>query len=191
MQFHFKIIMSWLVLVFIVSGCGTNQPNTKVVLKSQKPKPVEQKIVKAKLHSAHNNHGYSNTVHRDSADQQEKNNILISNIGSNTDDVGINKISKLELKCTAKEQCARVIQLKIINRWEYPRSYPSYKTILVLDLTSEGYINTIRLKRSSGKRAFDDSVITAVRQAAPFSEIGYLPEADLAEFASIEMVFKR
>ncbi len=148
--------------------------------------PIVPKIKINKPHSVH-----TNLVHRDSVNQQTKSNILISNLGSNTSDIGINKISKLELKCTAKQQCARLIQLKIVNLWDFPRSYPSYKTILVLDLSNDGYINTIKLKRSSGKRAFDDSVITAVRQAAPFSEIGYLPAVDIAEFASIEMVFKR
>jgi len=130
---------------------------------------------------------------RNSVNHQKKNNILVKELTANeTDqDIGTNKITKLKSKCSVKGQCIKLIQTKIIDLWQYPRSYPKFKTILVLDLSREGYITTIRLKRSSGRRAFDDSVIKAVRQAAPFTEITYLSKQDIVEFASIEMVFKR
>jgi outer membrane biosynthesis protein TonB len=130
-------------------------------------------------------------INRNSVSAVSNKNILVTNLATDDQDIGTKKLRKIEAKCSLKGQCVKLIQNKIINLWDFPRSYPKFKTILVLELSDEGHITTIRLKRSSGKRDFDDSVLKAVRQAAPFSEILYLPANDLVEFSSIEMVFKR
>ncbi|MFV2059172.1 MAG: TonB family protein, partial [Gammaproteobacteria bacterium] len=142
-------------------------------------------------------------LQRNNVKLHRENTIVVSNLGGNgkvnnnhtpqvaSPRINHQQIIRLESKCSMKGQCARLIQNKIFDLWQYPKSYPKYKTILVLDLNNRGYITTIKLKRSSGIRAFDDSVIKAVRQAAPFTEITYLPALDITEFSSIEMVFLR
>jgi len=165
-----------MLLLVITGGCALND-SVEPVVGVKKPQKITKK-----------------DKNRNSVDHKKKNNILMTSLAMNIDkeqELGINKKSKLQSKCIAKAQCAMLIQHKIINLWEFPKSYPKFKTILVIELTEQGYITTIRLKRSSGKRAFDDSVLKAVRHAAPFSEITYLSAVDIAEFSSIEMVFKR
>lgn len=181
------IVCSRLILIGLsltVSACTTAdiselQENTETV------KPLLSKKISSKTLATKNDHALHNIAHHKSS------NILVTKLNTDDQYIGSNKISKIELKCSAQLQCIKLIQQKIINRWDYPKSYPKFKTILVLELNQEGYITTIRLRRSSGRRDFDDSVIKAVRQAAPFTEITYLSELALSEFSSLEMVFKR
>jgi len=182
--------LAWMLVLLLVTSCGLN-PNkgnsdNKISKQNTLTGVTDQNTnLKAKKKKVNPN--------RSSVKNESVNNILVTDLGSNQsdEDVGYNKISKIELKCQYKDQCAKLIQDKIIKLWQFRRSYPKFKTILVLELSNEGYITTIRLKRSSGRRAFDDSVIKAVRQAAPFKAIQYLPEYDITEFSSIELVFKR
>ena len=178
MKNNILFIIIGILSVFVLTGCASNQSKKNTAKVSSISKKAKTK----------------HDPQRNSVNHQAENSIAVSNLGTDDDspkEVGNNRVSTLESKCTMTGQCVQLIQHKIINLWEYPRSYPKYKTILVLDLTQNGYITTIKLKRSSGVRAFDDSVIKAVRQAAPFTEITYLSSADIAEFSSIEMVFKR
>ncbi len=166
-------------LVFTVSACAITDVqqhhNDTEITKVLPPKKISQK----------NDHALHNLQH------QSRKNILVTNLNTDDHNIGSNKISKIEFICSAQLQCVKLIQNKIMSFWDYPKSYPKFKTILVLELNRDGYITIIRLKRSSGRRDFDDSVIKAVRQAAPFTEITHLPELTLSEFSSIEMVFKR
>jgi TonB family protein len=180
-----NVILILTVFVFTLSACVTNQSKNKNY-NSENTKSSHVKKTK----STSPNRGSQ----RNSVKHHSKSSIMVSNLGSNDqtiENAAPNRVSYIEEKCSLKGQCVKLIQHKIIDLWQYPRSYPKYKTILVLDLSRKGYITTIKLKRSSGVRAFDDSVIKAVRQAAPFTEITYLPALEIAEFSSIEMVFKR
>ncbi len=182
MRNNFLFIIIGFLSVFVLNACVANQS------KNYNSSQVSSNTKKAKTKKS------KRDPQRNSVNHQAENSIAVSNLGTDDDspkEVGNNRVSKLESKCSLKGQCVQLIQYKIINLWQYPRSYPKYKTILVLDLTQQGYITTIKLKRSSGVRAFDDSVIKAVRKAAPFTEITYLSSNDIAEFSSIEMVFKR
>jgi len=186
MQYRFLSIPSLILVMLFLSACVANE------VKKNKNTNVGQ--TKAALSSNKKTKSKKRQTQRTSVDHEKKNNILVTNLATDNDaekEVGANINSKIESKCSLTGQCIKLIQNKIIDLWEYRKSYPKYKTILVLDLSKEGYITTIRLKRGSGIRAFDDSVITAVRQAAPFTEITYLPEVDIAEFSSIELVFRR
>lgn len=185
MQHHFFSILTGIVVTLFISSCTSNQclPNQYSETDLSSLAKPETRNIKVKPKKR--------DLQRTSITQKTKNIILVSNLVADDEDIGHNKITKIVSKCQYKGQCAKLIRDKIIDRWQYQRSYPKFKTILVLELSKQGYISVIRLKHSSGRRAFDDSVIKAVRHAAPFTEITYLPEVDLAEFSSIEMVFKR
>ncbi len=185
MQFFYTVYPRLLLtgLVFTVSACAitdAQQHHNETEMAKAPATTVPQKKM-----PQHNGHALHNVAH------QNRKNILVTNLNTDDHDIGNNKISKIELKCSAQLQCVKLIQNKIMNFWDFPKSHPKFKTILVLELNRDGYITTIRLKRSSGRRDFDDSVIKAVRQAAPFTEVTYLSELMLSEFSSIEMVFKR
>ncbi|MFV1982301.1 MAG: TonB family protein [Thiohalomonadales bacterium] len=175
MQNHFFSVLTWIVFLFIISIFVSTQG-----LNAGQSRSSIKKIKSSKQNSQ-----------RTSIDHEKKANIMVTNLAGDDQESSTDSITKIAAKCTVKGQCVKLIQHKIFDLWNYRRSHPKFKTVLVLELSRDGYITAIRLKQSSGRRAFDDSVLKAVRRAAPFTEITYLSAADIEEFSSIELVFKR
>lgn len=99
--------------------------------------------------------------------------------------------SQPKIKCENAQHCVKVINKRITQYWILPARNSGLKTILIIDIGTQGYIAQIRINHSSGDRMYDDSVIRAVRKAAPFDEITSLTELEITEFESLKLIFKR
>jgi TonB family protein len=82
----------------------------------------------------------------------------------------------------------RTVQEKIKQAWVFSSGSPDLTTTVHFAINAEGALAGVKIAHSSNDNAFDDSVVRAIRRAAPFPPP---PEKHRAEFeAGIEALFK-
>jgi TonB family protein len=80
------------------------------------------------------------------------------------------------------------VQEKIKKAWSFAGSNPDLNATVTFGINPDGSLNSVQVTSSSRDPAFDDSVVRAIRRAAPFAPP---PEKYRPQFsAGIEAVFK-
>lgn len=82
----------------------------------------------------------------------------------------------------------RTVQEKIKEAWSFPAGGPDLTASVLFAIGPDGSVTKVQVTHSSSEAAFDDSVIRAIRRAAPFPPP---PEEYRSEFANgVEATFK-
>jgi colicin import membrane protein len=82
----------------------------------------------------------------------------------------------------------QAVQKKIKEAWSFAGNNPNLNATVTFGINPDGSLNSVRVTVSSRDPSFDDSVIRAIRRAAPFSAP---PTKYNQQFAQgIEAVFK-
>ena len=63
---------------------------------------------------------------------------------------------------------ARTFQQRVKDAWVWDDKSLEINTKVYIELTPEGALRKVDLRRTSGNSAFDESVLAAVKKAAPF-----------------------
>ena len=61
------------------------------------------------------------------------------------------------------------VQKKIKDAWSFAGSNPNLTATVTFGINPDGSLNSVRVVTSSRDLAFDDSVVRAIRRAAPFA----------------------
>jgi TonB family protein len=82
-------------------------------------------------------------------------------VGSGTGSAGIEQDTEFLLYY-------KDVQDKIKGSWNFAGGDPSLTATVVYGINPDGTLNGLRVVNSSGDSAFDDSVVRAIKRAAPF-----------------------
>jgi TonB family protein len=61
------------------------------------------------------------------------------------------------------------VQKKIKEAWSFAGNNPNLNATVTFGINPDGSLNSVRVTVSSRDPSFDDSVVRAIRRAAPFS----------------------
>ena len=82
----------------------------------------------------------------------------------------------------------QVVQKKIKDAWSFAGNNPNLTATVTFGINPDGTLNSVRVTGSSRDLSFDDSVVRAIRRAAPFPAP---PEKYRAQFAEgLPAIFK-
>ncbi len=102
-------------------------------------------------------------------------------VGPGTGSAGIQKDAEFLLYY-------RTVQAKIKNAWTFSGGRSDLETQVRFAIEADGALTGVKITRGSGDPAFDDSVIRAIRRAAPFAPP---PEKQRTAFAQgVEAIFR-
>ena len=63
----------------------------------------------------------------------------------------------------------RTVQQKVKDAWTFPGGSNDLSADVEFSIGADGALNSVKIAKSSGDSAFDESVLRALRRAAPFS----------------------
>jgi periplasmic protein TonB len=81
----------------------------------------------------------------------------------------------------------RTVQQKVKDAWTFPGGSNDLSADVEFSIGADGALNGVKIAKSSGDSAFDDSVMRALRRAAPFPPP---PERYRSQFADVIATFK-
>ena len=89
---------------------------------------------------------------------------------------------------TIVAETVQAIRAKVQSQWVRPHEVSSspLSCNVVVELFANGTLKGVRLSKTSGNTDFDESVLTAVRNASPFP----IPEKEFERFKLFSFVFK-
>lgn len=102
-------------------------------------------------------------------------------------------VARTDVKpCTEPNACVQSIYGRIIKHWQIPTNTdPSLSAVLQVSLNEDFSLSGVRVVQSSGQSGFDQSIESAITQAAPFSELqGLDGKQDLSNFRQFEIGFE-
>ena len=81
----------------------------------------------------------------------------------------------------------RTVQQKVKDAWTFPGGSNDLSADVEFSIGAEGTLNGVKIAKSSGDPAFDESVLRAIRRAAPFPPP---PDRYRAQFSDVVSTFK-
>ena len=81
----------------------------------------------------------------------------------------------------------RTVQQKVKDAWTFPGGSNDLKADVEFSIGADGTLNGVKIAKSSGDSAFDESVLRAIRRAAPFPPP---PDRYRAQFSDVVSTFK-
>ena len=81
------------------------------------------------------------------------------------------------------------IRKRVESRWKYPPKSENLQATVKFSLDRAARVSELRIIKSSGRDAFDASVLEAVREATPFPPLLLILKK--SEVRDVEMTFKR
>ena len=64
-----------------------------------------------------------------------------------------------------------LMEKRIMSVWQLPENSEGKKVVVFMKLDRAGRVSDVRVEKSSGDEAFDESALRAVRTAAPFPAV--------------------
>ncbi|HXN84454.1 MAG TPA: cell envelope integrity protein TolA, partial [Candidatus Binataceae bacterium] len=80
----------------------------------------------------------------------------------------------------------RIVQQRVKDAWTFPGGSNDLKAELEFSIGADGALNSVKITKGSGDSAFDDSVLRAIKRAAPFPPP---PDKYRAQFSDIDTTF--
>jgi protein TonB len=80
----------------------------------------------------------------------------------------------------------RIVQQRVKDAWTFPGGSNDLKAELEFSIGADGSLNSVKITKGSGDSAFDDSVMRAIKRAAPFPPP---PDKYRAQFSDIDTTF--
>jgi TonB family protein len=81
----------------------------------------------------------------------------------------------------------RTVQHKVKDAWTFPGGSNELSADVEFSIGADGALNSVKIAKSSGDSAFDESVLRAIRRAAPFPPP---PDRYRAQFSDVVSTFK-
>ena len=81
----------------------------------------------------------------------------------------------------------RTVQQKVKDAWTFPGGSNDLSADVEFSIGSDGSLNGVKIAKSSGDTAFDDSVMRAIKRAAPFPPP---PDRYRSQFSDVVSTFK-
>jgi TolA protein len=81
----------------------------------------------------------------------------------------------------------RTVQQKVKDAWTFPGGSNDLSADVEFSIGADGSLNGVKIAKSSGDSAFDESVIRAIRRAAPFPPP---PDRYRSQFSDVVSTFK-
>jgi len=81
----------------------------------------------------------------------------------------------------------RTVQQKVKGAWTFPGGSNDLKADVEFSISADGTLSGVKIAKSSGDSAFDESVLRAIRRAAPFPPP---PDRYRAQFSDVVSTFK-
>jgi protein TonB len=81
----------------------------------------------------------------------------------------------------------RTVQQKVKDAWTFPGGSNDLSADVEFSIGADGSLNGVKIAKSSGDGAFDDSVLRAIKRAAPFPPP---PDRYRAQFSDVVSTFK-
>ena len=80
----------------------------------------------------------------------------------------------------------RIVQQRVKDAWTFPGGSNDLKAELEFSIGADGALNSVKITKGSGDSAFDDSVMRAIKHAAPFPPP---PDKYRSQFSDIDTTF--
>jgi len=92
-------------------------------------------------------------------------------------------------QCPSLARCASTLHDVVVSHWRMPPLPPKARpaTTVLVDVKADGYIRSMKVTRSSGITAYDNSAIAAIQQSQPFVELRGL--AEVKDGTQLQFVF--
>ncbi len=81
----------------------------------------------------------------------------------------------------------RTVQQRVKDAWTFPGGSNELSADVEFSISADGTLNSVKIAKSSGDSAFDDSVLRAIRRAAPFPPP---PDRYRSQFSDVVSTFK-
>lgn len=81
----------------------------------------------------------------------------------------------------------RTVQQKVKDAWTFPGGSNDLTADVEFSISADGALNSVKIAKSSGDSAFDESVLRALKRAAPFPSP---PDRYRAQFSDVVATFK-
>jgi TolA protein len=81
----------------------------------------------------------------------------------------------------------RTVQQKVKEAWTFPGGSNDLSADVEFSISADGTLNGVKIAKSSGDGAFDESVVRAIRRAAPFPPP---PDQFRTQFSDVVSTFK-
>jgi TonB family protein len=81
----------------------------------------------------------------------------------------------------------RTVQQRVKDAWTFPGGSNDLSADVEFSIGADGSLNGVKIAKSSGDSAFDESVMRAIKRAAPFPPP---PDRYRSQFADVVSTFK-